>query len=101
MHIYVKGTGSLTVFFTAGSGTPYLLVGHSLASLEVIRFAQLFPGEVFGIVLIDGGNPEFYADHCEVSVLFFNRLLKGLQITGLARILGSTNILIPVVGGNL
>ena len=41
----------------SGEKPPYILVAHSLSSLEVIRYAQLFPKEVSGIVLIDGGNP--------------------------------------------
>ena len=45
----------------SGEKPPYILVGHSLASLEIIRFAQLYKDEVKGIVTIDAGNPEFYA----------------------------------------
>lgn len=45
----------------SGGKPPYILVGHSLASLEIIRFAQLYKDEVKGIVTIDAGNPEFYA----------------------------------------
>ena len=37
----------------SGQASPYILVGHSLASLEVIRFAQKYPTEVKGIVLLD------------------------------------------------
>lgn len=39
---------------------PYILVGHSYASLELIRFAQRYPERVRGIVLIDGVPPKFY-----------------------------------------
>ncbi|WP_172255268.1 alpha/beta fold hydrolase [Saccharibacillus deserti] len=44
----------------AGVEPPYVLTGHSLGSLEAIRFAQLYPDEVQGIVTIDAGSPEFY-----------------------------------------
>ena len=60
----------------AGEKPPYLLVGHSLSSLEVIRYAQVFPDEVFGIILIDGGNPTFYADYSEFSALALNRIFE-------------------------
>ena len=46
----------------AGERPPYILVGHSIGSLEVIRFAQTYPDEVNGVVLIDGSNPEMYSD---------------------------------------
>jgi pimeloyl-ACP methyl ester carboxylesterase len=45
----------------SGQRGPYIFVGHSLASLEVIRFAQMYKKEVKGIVMIDSGNPEYYA----------------------------------------
>ncbi|MCG7376490.1 alpha/beta hydrolase [Paenibacillus sp. ACRSA] len=46
---------------TSGQQPPYILVGHSLGSLETLRYAQKYPNEVKGIVMIDGGSPEYYA----------------------------------------
>ncbi|NGZ76337.1 alpha/beta fold hydrolase [Saccharibacillus alkalitolerans] len=46
----------------AGVRPPYVLTAHSLGSLEAIRFAQRYPDEVKGIVMIDSGSPEFYLD---------------------------------------
>ncbi|MEC0124938.1 alpha/beta fold hydrolase [Paenibacillus pabuli] len=46
----------------SGQKPPYVLVAHSLGSLETIRFAQKYPDEVQGIVMIDGGTPEHYAN---------------------------------------
>ncbi|WP_145409336.1 alpha/beta fold hydrolase [Paenibacillus xylanexedens] len=46
---------------TSGQKPPYILVGHSLGSLETLRYAQKYPNEVKGIVMIDGGSPEHYA----------------------------------------
>lgn len=46
-----------------GQNPPYILVGHSYASLQVIRFSQIYKNEVSGIVLIDGANPEYYAEN--------------------------------------
>ncbi|WP_336789989.1 alpha/beta fold hydrolase [Paenibacillus sp. MMO-177] len=40
---------------------PYVFVGHSLGSLETIRYAQRYPEEVKGILLIEGGSQEYYA----------------------------------------
>lgn len=37
-----------TLLLEAGEQPPFLLVGHSLASLETIRFAQTYPDEVVG-----------------------------------------------------
>lgn len=81
-----------------GEKPPYVLVGHSLSSLEVIHYAQLFPEEVSGIVLIDGGNPIFYADYYEPEALLLNTFLGGLRECGIVRTLGSMGILTPMVG---
>lgn len=67
---------------------PYILVGHSLASLEVIRFAQLYGDEVKGIVTIDAGNPEFYAiEKLNDGALSSLRLKSILNSLGVFRLL--------------
>ena len=84
----------------SGEKPPYILVGHSLSSLEVIHYAQLFPEEVFGIILIDGGNPTFYANYSEFSALALNHFFEAMRITGVARALGSIGIFPLFVGEN-
>ncbi|BCZ46429.1 hypothetical protein psyc5s11_24960 [Clostridium gelidum] len=85
----------------SGQSSPYILVGHSLASLEVIRFAQKYPTEVKGIVLLDGGSPEFYANDSEIKSYILNRFSAGLRVTGIARALGNLSIKLPLLGENL
>lgn len=75
-----------TALIESGQKPPYILVGHSLASLSVLRFAQTYKNEVSGLVLIDGGAPEFYAKNSLVvpnSTAFKYKLLKT---TGIARL---------------
>jgi pimeloyl-ACP methyl ester carboxylesterase len=72
----------------SGEKPPYILVGHSMASLELIRFAQLFPKEVKGIVMIDAGNPDFYASQETIQgALSGDKLKVILQKTGIMRLL--------------
>ncbi|MDR3594051.1 alpha/beta hydrolase [Clostridium sp.] len=85
----------------SGQSSSYILVGHSLASLEVIRFAQKYPTEVKGIVLLDGGSPEFYANDSEIKSYILNRFSAGLRVTGIARALGNLGIKLPLLGENL
>lgn len=85
----------------SGQSSPYILVGHSLASLEVIRFAQKYPNEVKGIVLLDGGSPEFYANDSEIKSYILNRFSAGLRVTGIARALGNLGIKLLLLGENL
>jgi pimeloyl-ACP methyl ester carboxylesterase len=84
----------------AGEKPPYILVGHSLASLEVIHYAQKFPDEVYGIVLLDGGNPEYYAGYYEYAALAMNIGLEGMRKSGLFRATGNLGFLPPIVGEN-
>lgn len=84
----------------AGEKPPYILVGHSLSSLEVIHYAQMYPEEVYGIILIDGGNPTFYSNYSEFSALVLNRIFEATRVTGVARALGHIGIFLPFVGEN-
>lgn len=85
----------------SGQSSPYILVGHSLASLEVINFAQKYPTEVGGIVLLDGGSPEFYAEDSEIKSYILNRFSAGLRVTGIARVFGNLGIKFPFAGEDL
>lgn len=38
---------------------PYVLVGHSIGGMYVLRFAQLYPELVAGVVLVDGRSKAF------------------------------------------
>jgi len=80
---------------------PYILVAHSLASLEALRFAQQYPKEVKGIVLLDGGSPEFFVNYSETQAYLLNRLAAALRVTGVNRALGSLGFKLPFVGENL
>ncbi|HXQ13750.1 MAG TPA: alpha/beta fold hydrolase [Caulobacteraceae bacterium] len=45
----------------AGIRPPYVLVGHSLGGLFARRYAQLFPSEVAGLVLLDPPHEDYDA----------------------------------------
>lgn len=47
-----------TLLAKAGIPGPYILVGHSLGGLTVRMFADQYPEEVAGMVLIEGSNPD-------------------------------------------
>ncbi|MFC3804202.1 alpha/beta fold hydrolase [Cohnella sp. GCM10012308] len=69
----------------SGQKPPYVLAAHSLGSLETLRFAQKYPDEVKGIVMLDAGSPEFYYnDTFDSAGGFLNKLLIK---TGVIRLL--------------
>lgn len=47
-----------TLLQNAGIPGPYVLVGHSLGGLSVRLYADRYPDEVAGMVLIEGTNPD-------------------------------------------
>ncbi|MFD0713372.1 alpha/beta fold hydrolase [Paenibacillus sp. GCM10027626] len=85
----------------AGEQAPYILVGHSLASLETIRYAQKYPDEVKGIILLDSGSPEYYAKESEMKSYLINRIFAGFRVTGVVRALGTFGVLLPFTGENI
>jgi pimeloyl-ACP methyl ester carboxylesterase len=46
----------------AGIPFPVVLVGHSIGSFDVLRYAQLYPGKVTAVVLLDGTPPPYVRD---------------------------------------
>ncbi|WP_315120911.1 alpha/beta hydrolase [uncultured Clostridium sp.] len=76
-----------TALIESGQKAPYILVGHSYASLQVIRFAQTYKNEVAGLVLIDGGNPEYYAENGLEIPNNTASTYKLLKFTGIARLM--------------
>jgi len=47
-----------TLLEAAGVRGPYILVGHSLGGLTVRMFADQYPDEVAGMVLVEASNPD-------------------------------------------
>ncbi len=61
----------------AGIAPPYVLVGHSLGGAYARRFAQLFPSDVAGVVLLDPAH-EGYASMPGQPLL--TQVLQGLKL---------------------
>lgn len=53
---------------SAGAQPPYVLVGHSIGGLYVLKFAELYPQLTGGIVLVDG-RPKHFRRECEEAGL--------------------------------
>jgi pimeloyl-ACP methyl ester carboxylesterase len=70
-----------TALHNAGIAGPYVLAGHSFGGLTVRAFADLFPDEVAGLVLVDASHPDQWA---HMPVPSADRMLaRTLQITAL------------------
>ncbi|SHN83996.1 alpha/beta hydrolase [Desulfitobacterium chlororespirans] len=81
----------------SGETPPYVLVGHSMGSLEILHFAQTYPGLVAGVVLVDGGSPEYYRtvkfSAAFKAVIYGTRLVTRL---GLIRLFGNAATILGI-----
>jgi pimeloyl-ACP methyl ester carboxylesterase len=70
---------------------PYVLVGHSRGGAIVRRYAQLFPDEIRGVVLVDATNEEMISDTLSRIAYQANKvqydLLSVTNLFGLPRLL--------------
>lgn len=90
----LETTRELHKLLEASEKPPYILVANYMGSMEAIMYAQKYPDEVLGIVLIDGINPGIYVSREKPQ--FINCILNGLKNTGIIRLLGSIGV-IPAI----
>jgi pimeloyl-ACP methyl ester carboxylesterase len=69
----------------SGQKPPYVLVAHSMGSLETVRYAQRYPEEVQGMVMIDAGTPEYYGEMFPITAIA--HVQRFLVDTGIVRLL--------------
>lgn len=70
-----------TALHNAGIDGPYVLAGHSFGGLTVRAFADLYPEEVAGLVLVDASHPDQWL---HMPVPNADRMLaRSLQMTSL------------------
>ncbi|KAA8746027.1 MULTISPECIES: alpha/beta fold hydrolase [Paenibacillus] len=85
----------------SGQKPPYVLVGHSLGSLETIRFAQKYPDLVKGIVMIDGGSPEYYSNDDDSLADTIGGFANKFRIqTGLFRLSMQSDLVVETSNAN-
>lgn len=68
-----------------GHTPPYIFFAHSMASIEVLRYAQMYPYEVMGIVLEDGLNPEIN-ESIPLPNNIVLRFMQFFKFTGILRL---------------
>lgn len=86
-----------TLLSNAGVEPPYVLVGHSLGGYNVRMFADLYPDEVAGMVLVDAGHedqlnrfPPEYAKLNQQQVSYLSAM-GFMSRFGILRILGNSS----------
>jgi pimeloyl-ACP methyl ester carboxylesterase len=86
-----------TLLSNAGEKPPFLLVGHSLGGFTVRMFANQYPDEVAGVVLVDAGHedqlerfPPEYARLTGQQISYLS-VMGFMARFGLLRVIGNTS----------
>ena len=69
----------------SGHTPPYIFFAHSMASIEVLRYSQMYPYEVSGIILEDGLNPEI-KDSIPLPSNLVLRFMQVFKFTSILRL---------------
>lgn len=84
-----------TLLHNAGIPGPFVLVGHSLGGMDARMFANRYPSEVAGMVLVDSSHPdqeERFPPEAKKLAAASYYVIRAMQITlpiGLPRLLAS------------
>jgi len=70
-----------------GVSSPYVLVPHSMSGLEALRWAQLYPDEVAGVIGVDMAVPSVYVDGVVKVPRFQLTVMSVLAQVGIQRFL--------------
>jgi pimeloyl-ACP methyl ester carboxylesterase len=92
-----------TLLQRGGVPGPYVLAGHSFGGLYVLSYADRYPGEVAGLVLIDCTNFTYTAPGGTASSDAgpYNVLRRVSALAGTSARLGLTRLYASVEGGGL
>lgn len=78
---------------------PFIYVAQGMGALEAIRYTQLYPEDVAGIVFIEGTSPSFLADYNNIMIIE-SFLINALRNTGILRLIGGTNFALNTLSDN-
>lgn len=69
---------------------PFIYIAKGMGALEAIRYAQLYPEDVAGIVFLEGASPSFMADYNNIMIVE-SFMINTLRNTGILRLMRHTS----------
>lgn len=78
---------------------PFIYVAQGMGALEAIRYAQLYPEDVIGIVFIEGTSPSFCADYNNIMIIE-SFMVNIMRNTGVLRLMGNSNFVLNTLNDN-
>ena len=79
---------------------PFIYVAHAMGSFEALRYAQLYPEDVAGVVLIDGASPTFGAEFNNIMIVE-SFMINAARNVGLLRLAQNTDYVKGLLCPNL
>ena len=79
---------------------PFIYVAQGMGALEAIRYTQLYPEDVAGIVFIEGTSPSFCADYNNIMIIE-SFLMNAARNTGLLRLIRNSNLVANTFNDNM
>ena len=78
---------------------PFIYVARGMGALEAIRYAQLYPEDIAGIVFIEGTSPSYCADYNNIMIIesFMTNLLRN---TGIMRLMVNSQFVLKTLNDN-
>ncbi len=78
---------------------PFIYVARGMGALEAIRYAQLYPEDIAGIVFIEGTSPSFCADYNNIMIIE-SFMTNALRNTGVMRLMGNSQFVSRTLNDN-
>lgn len=78
---------------------PFIYVAQGMGAIEAIRYAQLYPEDIAGIVFIEGASPSFCADYNNIMIIE-SFMINAMRNTGILRLLGNSHFVNNTLNDN-
>lgn len=78
---------------------PFIYVAQGMGALEAIRYAQLYPEDMAGIVFIEGTSPSFCLDYNNIMIIE-SFMTNGLRNTGILRLMRNSQFTANTLNDN-
>lgn len=78
---------------------PFIYVAQGMGALEAIRYTQLYPEDVAGLVFIEGTSPSFCADYNNIMIIE-SFMTNALRNTGFLRLIGNSSFVNGSINDN-
>lgn len=78
---------------------PFIYVAQGMGALEAIRYAQLYPEDILGLVFIEGTSPAYCSDYNNIMIIE-SFMTNALRNTGMMRLMKNSQFVARTLKDN-